>query len=165
MRKMLSLTVLAGLSATGLALSHLPAAAADDVKSIAIIKNADGKFVFSDTDAKIKEGQSVKWVAVDSGVTHQLAADSESDALTDTGEFDSTNSPNQKFEAAGTIKYHCLIHPKSMKGTITVSAAAAPAEEAAKPKAKAEEPAAAAEEPAEAPKAKPKARPSYDSGY
>lgn len=158
--------LLVGLSATGLVLSQLPAAAADDVKSIAIIKNADGKFVFTDTDAKIKEGQSVKWVAVDSGVSHQLVPDSESDALTDTGVFDSTSSPNQKFEAGGTIKYHCAIHPKSMRGTITVAAAeaAAPAEEAAKPKAKAEEPAEAAEEPAEAPKkSKPKAKPSY--GY
>ncbi len=164
-RKLLLSLGLVGLSAMGLVLSQRPAPAADEVKSIAIIKNADGKFVFTDTNAKIKQGQFVKWVAVDSGVTHQLVPDSESDALTDTGAFDSTSSPNQKFETAGTIKYHCAIHPKSMRGTITVSAAAAPAEEAAKPKAKPEEPAKAAEEPAEAPKkSKPKARPSYD-GY
>jgi plastocyanin len=157
---LLLLPALASLSATGLVLSRLPAAAADDVKSIAIIKNADGKFVFTDTNAKVTEGQSVKWVAVDSGVTHQLVPDSDSDALTDTGAFDSTSSPNQKFESAGTIKYHCAIHPKSMKGTITVTAAAAPAEEA-KP---AESEAKPEEEPAEAPKkSKPKPRPSY--GY
>jgi plastocyanin len=165
MQRLLQLTALAALSATGLALSHLPAAA-DDVKAIAIVKNADGKFVFTDTDAKIKEGQSIKWVAVDSGVSHQLVPDSDGDALTDTGVFDSTSAPNQKFAASGTIKYHCAIHPKSMRGTITVAAAAAPAEEA-KPAPKAE-PKAAVEEPAEEappPKKVKKAKPSYDSGY
>ncbi|MFA6141133.1 MAG: plastocyanin/azurin family copper-binding protein [Hyphomicrobium sp.] len=165
---LLLLPALASLSAGGLALSGKPAAAADDVKSIAIIKNADGKFVFTDTNAKIKEGQTIKWVAVDSDVTHQLVADSESDALTDTGAFDSTRSPNQKFDATGTIKYHCAIHPKSMRGTITVAAAQAPAEEAAKPEPKAE-PKAQAEEPAEeapAPKKqKAKAKPSYGYSY
>jgi plastocyanin len=115
--------VLAGLTAASFALSGLPAAA-DDVKAIAIVKNADGKFVFTDADAKIKQGQSVKWVAVDSGVTHQL-----------------------------------------VRGTITVAAAAAPAEEAkpapkAEPKAQAEEPA----EEAPAPKKTKKAKPS-SGGY
>lgn len=161
MRDVFLISTLVGfLSTTGLVLIQQPARAADDVKSIAIVKNADGKFVFTDTDAKIKEGQSVKWVAVDSGVSHQLVPDSDSDALTDTGVFDSTSSPDQKFEAAGTIKYHCAIHPKSMRATITVAAAKAPAEEAAKPA----EPKAEADEPAEAPKkSKPKPRPSY--GY
>lgn len=161
---LLLLPALASLSAASLALSHLPAAA-DDVKAIAIVKNADGKFVFTDTNAKIKEGQSVKWVAVDSGVTHQLVPDAESDALMDTGAFDSTTSPNQKFATPGTIHYHCAIHPKSMRGTITVAASDAPAEEArsapkAEPKAEAEEPA----EEAPAPK-KRKAKPSYGYGY
>ena len=100
--KLLLLTSLAGLSATGLALSRLPAAAADDVKSIAIIKNEAGKFVFTDTNAKIEEGQTVKWVAVDEGVTHQLVPDSEDDALTDTGAFDSTAPATQKLATAGT---------------------------------------------------------------
>lgn len=157
----LQLTLLAGLAASGLVLSRLPTAAADDVKAIAIVKNADGKFVFTDTNAKIREGQSVKWVAVDSGVTHQLVPDSEGDALTDTGAFDSTSSPNQKFATPGTIHYHCAIHPKSMRGTINVAATDAPAEEAkSEPKAQAEEPV----EEAPAPK-KRKAKPSYGYGY
>ncbi|MCZ7596277.1 MAG: plastocyanin/azurin family copper-binding protein [Hyphomicrobium sp.] len=157
----LQLTLLAGLAASGLVLSRLPTAAADDVKAVAIVKNADGKFVFTDTNAKIKEGQSVKWVAVDSGVTHQLVPDSEGDALTDTGAFDSTSSPNQKFATPGTIHYHCAIHPKSMRGTINVAATDAPAEEAkSEPKAQAEEPV----EKAPAPK-KRKAKPSYGYGY
>jgi plastocyanin len=158
--KLLLLTSLAGLSATGLVLSRLPAAAADDVKSIAIIKNEAGKFVFTDTNAKIEEGQTVKWVAVDEGVTHQLVPDSEDDTLTDTGTFDSTAPATQKLATAGTIKYHCAIHPKSMRGTITVAGVNAPAEAAEAP---AEEP--AKEEPPQRAEPKPrKAKPSYGYG-
>jgi plastocyanin len=165
---LLLLTALAGLSAT--ALAPLPAAAADDVKAIAIVKNADGKFVFSDTNAKIEAGQTIKWVAVDDGVAHQLVPDSEGDALTDTGTFDSTTPASQTFATPGTIKYHCAIHPKAMRGTITVAAAATPPEAAtAEPKAEpAPEPKAQAEAPVEeapAPKQKRKARPSYGYGY
>jgi plastocyanin len=150
----------------GLVHSYLSAAAADDVKAIGIVKNADGKFVFSDANAKIKEGQTVKWVAVDSDVPHQLVPDAETDAMADTGTFDSSNPPSQKFGAAGTIHYHCAIHPKSMRGTINVAAANAPAEAAEAPEPKTE-PKAQAEEPADeapAPR-KRKARPSYGYGY
>ena len=131
------------------------------MKSIAIIKNENGKFVFTDTNAKIEEGQTVKWVAVDEGVTHQLVPDSEDDALTDTGAFDSTAPATQKLAATGTIKYHCAIHPKSMRGTITVSAAKAPAEAAEAP---AEEP--VKEEAPQRAEPKPrKAKPSYGYSY
>ncbi len=140
------------LSALAFLVWQQPLSAADDVKTIEIVKNADGKFVFSDTNAKINAGQSIKWVAKDADVPHQLVPDTEEDTLKDTLTFDASTPPTQKFESAGTIHYHCAIHPKSMKGTITVTqAAAAPKEEAAPAKEKA---------PA---KAKPK--PSYDSGY
>ncbi len=152
-RLLLSMGVV-GLAATALASWQLgPASAADETKTIEIVKNADGKFVFSDTNAKITAGQSIKWVAKDADVPHQLVPDTEEDALTDTLTFDAASPPTQKFEAPGTIHYHCAIHPKSMKGTITVTeAAAAPAKEEEAP----------AKEKAPA-KAKPK--PSYDSGY
>jgi|SoiMethySBSTD1v2_1073268.scaffolds.fasta_scaffold1058349_1 plastocyanin len=166
MRKLMLVSGLSALSAFGFVFSYLSIAVADDVKAIAIVKNADGKFVFSDTNAKIKEGQTIKWVAVDSDVPHQLVADSEGDALADTGAFDSTNPPSQKFGTAGTIHYHCAVHPKSMRGTITVATAAPPAgaagavEPKSEPKVQAEEPA----EEAPAPK-KRKAKPSYGYGY
>ena len=99
MRKLVLAAGFSALSAFGFVFSYLSIAAADDVKAIAIVKNADGKFVFSDTNAKIGEDQTIKWVAVDFDVTHQLVPDSEGDALTDTGAFDSTRSPNQKFGA------------------------------------------------------------------
>jgi plastocyanin len=164
MRKLVLAAGLSALSTFGFVYSYLSVAAADDVKAIA--KNADGKFVFSDTNAKIKEGQTIKWVAVDSDVPHQLVPDSEGDALTDTGAFESTNPPSQKFGGAGTIHYHCAVHPKSMRGTITVAAAEAPAGAAgaAEPKT---EPEVQAEEPAEVAPAprKRKAKPSYGYGY
>ena len=50
---------LTGLATTAFLFWHLsPASAADDVKTIEIVKNADGKFVFSDPNAKITAGQS-----------------------------------------------------------------------------------------------------------
>jgi len=129
---------LTGLATTAFLFWHLsPASAADDVKTIEIVKNADGKFVFSDPNAKITAGQSVKWVAKDADVPHQLVPDTEDDALTDTSTFDSSTTPTQKFKAAGTIHYHCVIHLKSMKGTITVTAAAEAPAEPEKPPAKA----------------------------
>jgi len=129
---------LTGLATTAFLFWHLsPASAADDVKSIEIVKNADGKFVFSDPNAKITAGQSVKWVAKDADVPHQLVPDTEDDALTDTSTFDSSTTPTQKFKAAGTIHYHCVIHLKSMKGTIRVTAAAEAPAEPEKPPAKA----------------------------
>lgn len=149
MRRSLLLSLsLGGLFAAGLLLQQV--AAADKVKTIDIVKNDAGKFVFSDTDAKIDAGQSIKWVAKDGDVAHQLVPDSDDDAFKDTGEFDGSNPPTQKFPKAATIKYHCAIHPKSMKGTITVAGAK-------------EEPAEAKEEEeAPAPK-KPAKTPSY--GY
>ena len=145
-------SALVGFSATWLLVSQLPAPAAEEAKTIEIVKNTDGKFVFSDTNAKINPGTTIKWVAKDADVPHQLVPDTPEDAMKETLTFDSTGGVSQKFDTAGTIHYHCAIHPKSMKGTITVAAAAAapPAKEEA-PKEKAP------------PQAKPK--PSYDSGY
>ena len=140
MRKRLLLSLsLTGLTAIGILLCQ-SASAADDVKTIEIVKNADGKFVFSDPNAKITAGQSIKWVAKDADVPHQLVPDTEDDALTDTSTFDSTSTPTQKFTSLGTIKYHCVIHPKSMKGTITVGEAEAPAKAPEKGKAPAKAP-------------------------
>lgn len=151
MRKLL---LVAGLAlASGLALSEA-AAAADEVKAIGIVKNADGKFVFTDPNAKIKQGQTVKWVAVDSDAPHQLVPDSDSDALADTGTFDSTSSPSQKLSTAGTIHYHCAVHPKSMRGTINVAATDAPAPGAEAPATTEQKPEKAAEAPAEQPEKK-----------
>ena len=145
-RKLFLFGLFIGLSVTSLALSQQPAPAADDKKTIEIVKNAGGKFVFSEPNVEIKPGQSITWMAVDAEVPHQLVPAGEDDAFTDTGTFDATDPPTQSFDTPGTINYICSIHP-SMKGTITVAdTEEAPAEEPAKP-------------------AKRKPKPSYDSGY
>ena len=143
-RKFFLLGLFVGLSLTSLALSQLPAPAADDNTTIEIVKNAAGKFVFSEPNIDINPGQSITWMAVDAEVPHQLVPAGEGEAFTDTGTFDATNPPTQSFDTPGTINYICSIHP-SMKGTITVAdTEAAPAEEPAEPR---------------------KPKPSYDSGY
>lgn len=90
MRRYLLLSIsLTGLAAFAHLLWHLPpASAAADVKTIEIVKNAGGKFVFSDANAKVEAGQTVKWVAKYADVPHQLVPDTEDDALADIGAFD-----------------------------------------------------------------------------
>lgn len=160
MRSNLLSSALAGVLATGFMLSSLSAAAAADVKSIAIVKNEKGKFVFTDADAKITEGETVRWVAVDEAGVHQLVPDTEKDALKDTGSFNSSAPVAQTFSKPGTIHYHCAIHPKSMRGTITVAAAKASndaAEAPAEARAKEQAPARVETKPK-------KAKPSYGYG-
>jgi plastocyanin len=69
----------------------------------------------SPTSLTINAGQSVTWTNNDS-VTHHLVGDK--------GEFDSGDmAPGAKFtftfKTAGSVNYHCTIHP-SMTGTIVV---------------------------------------------
>ncbi len=66
-RKLFLLGLFVGLSVTSLALSQQPAPAADDNKTIEIVKNAGGKFVFSEPDVEIKPGQSITSMAVHQG--------------------------------------------------------------------------------------------------
>ncbi len=146
----------AGALAAVLSFATVTALSADDVTSIGVIKNENGKFVFTNPNVTVKEGQTVRWVAVDEAGVHQLVPDTDADAMSETDTFDSTNTVSQKFPTAGTINYHCAVHPKSMRGTITVTAAKASEE--------AEE--APVEEKKAPKKAKPKAKNSYGSyGY
>jgi plastocyanin len=146
----------AGALAAVLSFATVTALSADDVTSIGVIKNENGKFVFTNPNVTVKEGQTVRWVAVDEAGVHQLVPDTDADAMSETDTFDSTNTVSQKFPTAGTINYHCAVHPKSMRGTITVTAAKASEE--------AEE--APVEEKKVPKKAKPKAKGSYGSyGY
>jgi plastocyanin len=69
----------------------------------------------SPTSVTIKAGESVTWTNKDS-FTHHLVGDN--------GEFDSGDLANGAtftfvFKTAGTIAYHCSIHPE-MKGTVVV---------------------------------------------
>jgi plastocyanin len=110
---------LGGLILVAVTSGHVkPALAADAVITIQIIKNAQHQFVFDQPNVTIAAGQSIKWVATTG--THDLAPDSASDPLVDTGPFNSSNPPTQTFKSSGVIHYHCSFHPATMKGTITV---------------------------------------------
>lgn len=125
MRKQLfSIGLRSGLAMILLICLQQAATAADDVTTVKIVRDASGNFVFDNPDVKIVAGQSITWVALDAQVPHRLVADpANPTAFKDTGEFNSSNPPTQKFDSPGVIKYFCLIHPATMRGTITVTAA------------------------------------------
>jgi len=146
----------AGVLAAVLSFATVTALSADDVTSIGVIKNENGKFVFTNPYVTVEEGQTVRWVAVEEAGVHQLVPDTDADAMSETDTFDSTNTVSQTFATAGTINYHCSVHPKSMRGTITVTAAKAQEDAAEAPAVETNAPK----------KAKPKAKSSYGSyGY
>jgi plastocyanin len=94
--------------------SGAPARAAST--SVAIMN-----FAFTPASVTIAVGDTVTWTNTQSGVTHTVTAD---DGSFDSGRLPSGQSFSMTFTHAGTIPYHCNIHP-SMHGTIVVTAAAA----------------------------------------
>jgi plastocyanin len=89
-----------------------------ETREVEIITDANGKSVFKDPEIEIKDGDTVRWVAKVGD--HHLKGDSPSDAFEETEDF-STNAPvEQAFKTPGTVKYHCIFHPGTMRGTITV---------------------------------------------
>lgn len=90
------------------------------------ITGNQGSMSFSPGSMTLSAGQTVAWRNADS-ITHQIVQDSESGggyggggAGFDTGSIPpgATSAPIA-FSLAGTIGYHCGIHP-SMVGTLTV---------------------------------------------
>lgn len=98
---------------------QLTSAATENEQVVEVIKKA-GRFVFKEAEVEIKVGQSIKWVARDANVPHQFVSTDNDPGFKEVEEFESPKTPTQKFEKAGAFKYHCIIHPNTMKGTITV---------------------------------------------
>jgi plastocyanin len=80
------------------------------------ISGEHGNMSFSPNPASVAMGKTVAWHNADS-ITHTATADNGS---FDTGGIPagSTSSP-MSMSAAGSISYHCAIHP-TMVGTLTV---------------------------------------------
>lgn len=78
-------------------------------------------FAFSPAQLTVGNGVSVIWTNAD-GVTHTVTAD---DGSFDSGPIGTGTTFNHTFTAAGSIAYHCKIHP-TMTGTIVVQAATSP---------------------------------------
>ena len=89
-----------------------PAAAADQTVTIASLQ-------FQPATVTVEVGDTVTWSNQD-GVPHTATAD---DGSFDTGTISGGASASQTFTTAGSIPYHCEVHP-SMTGTVVVQAAA-----------------------------------------
>jgi hypothetical protein len=76
-------------------------------------------FAFAPTTSTVHVGDTITWTNQDQ-VAHTATA---SDGSFDTGSISQGKSGSHTFTKAGTIPYICSIHP-SMKGTVTVLAAA-----------------------------------------
>jgi plastocyanin len=81
------------------------------------IQSQNGNMSFSPASASVKIGQTVAWKNADT-ITHT--------ATQDNGSFDTgavapgTTSAPIQFSSAGSLPYHCSIHP-SMVATLTVT--------------------------------------------
>ena len=80
------------------------------------ISGIEGNMSFSPDAASVKVGQTVAWTNADS-IAHAIAGD---DGVSTSVIGPGTTSAPVKITAAGTLNYHCSIHP-SMTGTLVVS--------------------------------------------
>lgn len=118
-KQMIGSICLGGLSMIGVLLWEPSTRAADEPKIINIVPGPDGP-VFDEPAVTIGAGHSIKWVPKKPKVPHHLVEDDTNAEITK--EFNSAGleTATQTFGAARIIKYHCEIHPDTMKGTITV---------------------------------------------
>ncbi len=72
-------------------------------------------FAFSPASITVKVGDSIIWTNNDT-IPHSATAD---DSSFDAGIMQPGESKTVKFDKAGTISYHCSIHP-NMKATVIV---------------------------------------------
>jgi plastocyanin len=72
-------------------------------------------FAFRPRSITISKGTKVRW-AVTEG-THSTTSNT---GLWDSGVLSAGGSFARVFRRAGTFKYHCSVHPTTMKGVITV---------------------------------------------
>jgi len=73
-------------------------------------------FRFQPSPVSIAKGDTVQWVNQDD-MNHTVTADN---GQFDSGPLNKNDTFSQTFTTAGTVNYHCNIHP-GMKGTIVVS--------------------------------------------
>jgi plastocyanin len=89
-----------------------PVAAADQTVTIEGLQ-------FQPATVTVQVGDTVTWSNED-GVPHTATADDDS---FDTGSISGGSSASQTFDTAGSVPYHCEVHP-TMTGTVVVEAAA-----------------------------------------
>jgi len=80
---------------------------------------------FSPKEVTIKAGGKVTWENKESGINHDVTPDDGSNASWNSsgkGGIKPGEQFERTFDAAGTFKYFCQEHGKSMSGTVTVVA-------------------------------------------
>jgi plastocyanin len=110
------------LAVAAMAGGNRPVAA--DTASVSI-----NSFAFMPASLNVAAGSSVTWTNNQGSVPHTVTAD---DGSFDSGRLAGGQTFSMTFNTAGTIAYHCNIHP-NMHGTIVVTAASAPAAGSAVP--------------------------------
>jgi plastocyanin len=75
-------------------------------------------FAFNSANITVKKGATVTWTNQDSAAHTVTETDSQAGPKSDN--LRPGQSYSFTFKAAGTYKYHCLIHP-NMTGTVTVT--------------------------------------------
>ena len=77
-------------------------------------------YSFTPANLTVHVGEPVTWTN-QAGRNHTVTSDDGSEL--DSGDIGPGEAYGHVFEAAGTYKYHCSIHPDRMQGTVTVVAA------------------------------------------
>jgi plastocyanin len=72
-------------------------------------------FAFRPKSITISKGTKVRWAVAEG--THSTTSNT---GLWDSGVLSAGGSFARVFRRAGTFKYHCSVHPTTMKGVITV---------------------------------------------
>lgn len=107
-------TVAVVVALSTLALSASVSAASHDLSIV--------DFAFEPVEQTVFTGEAVGWT--NNGAETHTVTSIEGSEL-DSGNVAPTEGYGHVFEKPGTYAYHCTIHPDTMKGTITVQAAAA----------------------------------------
>lgn len=116
MRRM---SYLIALSVLGLLLV-VPSAGAQGTQQTVSIRD----FLFEPSQLRVEPGTTVTWTN-EGNEPHTVTADN---GLFDSGVLEPGDSYSVQFDGAGTVAYHCTLHP-SMTGSIVVGGGAPPVRE------------------------------------
>ena len=84
---------------------------------VSVVADSGKGGAYSPDPVKVKVGDTVTWDFVDDSASHTVTSD---DGKFDSGLLSKGGSFSQKFTSAGTVKYHCQVHPQ-MLGSVVVS--------------------------------------------
>ena len=83
---------------------------------VQVIADSGNGGAYKPDPVKVKVGDTVTWTWVDDSASHTVSSD---DGKFDSGLLSKGGTFSQKFTAAGTVKYHCAVHPQ-MVGQVVV---------------------------------------------